>query len=407
MNKKIKKLILFGIPTIFLSLVFHTLTTAQEITVAPYLTISGEYNDNVFFSRQDEDDDYIFNFAPALKLAYKTELLDLESFASIQFKEYVDESDLSRDDQYFNFLGTGWLTARTRLRGRFYYLRDFTIESRIISFDETMPEPTDDELDQSVDPGIERFFSERQRYYGLGSLSHRLTELSELEFRYHYLKTDYDFEGNTDYDVNEISMIFKRRLEGQKDKIGAKVSYSQNSSDVSDSDSYIFSVLWDHRFTETMSLFTNIGIRYTDQDFKSRVEKSDNWNGIADVRLKRKGETNLAYIGFRQSLRTASNGRSVNVSRLYWESEQKILERLFFNLDGNFYVTREDSDSEFDEDSLFFDITPSLRYLLTEKHSLRIAYSYTYDRDKSLEGDDDSHRNRVWIVFELRFPKKW
>jgi hypothetical protein len=234
-----------------------------------------------------------------------------------------------------------------------------------------------------------------------------LTEISNLDVGYRYLKTDYDSEGNTDYDVNDIYLRYMRKLSGQKDRVGARLNYSERTSDVSETDTYGTGLIWNHLFTETLSLYADIGLRYTEETFKNSGQKDDNWNGTFDVRLRRRGETNVINIGLRQNSQTASTGSSANVTRLYWDARQRLSERFVFELDGDFYITRDDDDSFSDVDTVFFDISPALRYLLTENHSVSLAYNFTTEHDRSLDNDRDRERNRVWIVFEFGFPNMW
>jgi hypothetical protein len=334
-------------------------------------------------------------------------LLGLNAFAMVRFLRYSSENDLDREDYFLNLGGRYRMTERLQFRGRFNYQQDFTLESR--SFDLTrtvIEEPPIDDPD-IVERGIERFYSERKRYNAFGSLNYQLTEISNLDVGYRYLKTDYDFAGNTDYEVNDIYLRYMRRLAGQKDRVGTRLSYSERTSDVSDIDTYGAGLIWDHLFTETISLYTDIGLRYTEETFKNSGQKDDNWGGTATIRLRKRGETNVINIGLRQNLETASTGRSTNVTRLFWDARQVLTERLVFELDGDFYVTRDDDDSFSDIDTVFFDISPALRYLLTENHSVSLAYNYTIKHDRSLDNDRDRERNRVWIMFEFGFPNKW
>jgi len=238
-------------------------------------------------------------------------------------------------------------------------------------------------------------------------LNYRLTELSNLNFGYSYFKTDYDLEENTDFDVNSFSMTYMRDLEGQKDQIGTRLGYSKRSSDESDIDSYGTGLICNHIFTETISLYTDIGLRYTEENFKNSGQKNDDWGATANIRLRRLGETNRMDVGFRQDIQTASDGGAVNVSKLYWNIRQSLSERFAFGLGGDSYITREDGDSFSDIDTVFFNIYPSLIYLLTENHSVILAYNYTIDHDRSLDDNRDTERNRVWINFEFGFPQKW
>ncbi len=405
MNIK-KTILLFITLTLMFSYSKPRFLSAGEVRFTPLINLSGEYSDNVFFTRTDKDEDLVFNISPGLELNYASELLDLTSFGMVRFIRYVSEDDLDREDYFLNLRGRYKLSERLQFLGRLNYRQDYTIESRTFDLLDTNTIDTPI-VDPEIERGIERFLSERKRYNGFASLDYKLTELSTLNLGYNYLKTDYDLKDNTDFEVNDVSLRYMRQLAGQRDRIGARLTYNQRTSDVSDIDTYGTGLIWYHYFTETISLYTDIGLRYTEESFKNSDEKDDNWNGTAHLRLRRTGETNVMNIGLRQNLQTSSTGTSANVSRLYWNLRQTLSERFFLEVDGDFYVTRDDGDSFSDIDEVYFDIVPALRYLLTENHSVKLAYNYTIEHDRSLDKDRNKERNRVWIAFEFGFPQKW
>lgn len=411
MNKNKKRFISFALILTF-SFVLASFSAAQDLTYIPKLNFSGEYNDNILYTRDDKIDDFIFNITPGLELRYASELMDLRSFAAIRFRQYLSESDFDREDYIVNLQGRYRMTERLRLSTRLSYVEDYTLETRIIDFtdppieDVPIDEAPVDEVEM-IERGIERFLSERKQYNAHLSMNHRLTPLSNLNISYRYLKTDYDLEQNTDYDSHNVNLAYMRRLSGQKDQIGTRLGYRQRTSDVSDTDSYEIGLIWNHIFTETISIFSDLGVRYTEQTFKDTRTDRDNWNAIANIRLRKRGETGVVDVGLRQNIQTASTGETVNVSRLYWFARQALTERVQFELSGDFYITREDADSFLDSDSTYFDIIPTLRYLLTENHSVRLAYNYTIDHDRTLDSDRDKQRNRIWIMFDFGFPGKW
>jgi len=381
-------------------LVMPLSASAQDIRYTPLLSVTGEYNDNILFLKDDKTDDFILSLAPALEVDYATELLELNSLASIILKRYLTEDDFDREDYYFHLNGKYRMTERMMMQGRFNYLQDFSVESRIADLAE--PDLEFDEL--PVDPGIERFYSERKRYKAWAGLQYRLTEISDLGMKYRYLRNDYDFEGNSDYYRNIVDLTYSRALKSRKDRIGPRLRFTRNVSDDAEYDSYNLAFTWRHMFTETMSMYTDIGVQYTEETFKNGDEDDNSWGGTADIWLTKRGEASVLDIGFNQDLGTASSGRSVNVSRFFCRWSQSITERLFFDLKGDFYITDEDDYSGFDDAELFLDVIPSLRYRMTEDHAVRLAYSYTIDYDRSLEDDRDKQRNRVWIMFEFGFP---
>ena len=111
----------------------------------------------------------------------------------------------------------------------------------------------------SSNRGIERFYSERERYRAWAAVKYQLTELSDMNIAYRYLERKYDLETNTDSKINTVNVNYLRRLAGEKDTIGPGFSYTRYTSDVSDADSFALTFKWDHRFTETMRLDSNVG----------------------------------------------------------------------------------------------------------------------------------------------------
>lgn len=381
-------------------------SAAQDITYTPKLGLTGEYNDNILYSRTDKEDDFIFNVSPAIEATYVSQMLNLYSYAAMRFRRYSSEDQLDREDYFVNIQGRYRMTERLQFRGRLNYLQDYSLESRVVDLIKTDTDETPIDDPEVVERGIESFLSERKQYNAFASLGYQLTELYNLNMGYRYLKNDYDLAGNTDYEVNSINMTLMRNLKGQRDQIGTRVSYSESTTDSNDTESYGAGLIWNHFFTETMRLYTDIGVRYTEQNFNNTGQKTDDWNATANIRLRRTGETNVIDIGFRQNVQTSSSGRSVNVSRLFWDARQVLSERFIFELDGDFYITREDSDSISDTGTVFFDIIPSVRYMLTENHSVRLSYNYTIEHDRSLDKNRDTERNRLWIMFEFGFPRQ-
>lgn len=398
MKKRTKRFLVIGI--LISSLGAADAMASQEIEYRPYLRVGGEYNDNILFTRKDAKDDFLANVAPGLNLNYRTELLELKSEGNVLFRRYFEEDDYDREEYLGDLRVKYRLTEKLMARGRFNYRQDFTLESRQLEFDDPIDLPAEDD----VEPGTERFYSERKRINTFAAFRYQLTERSDLDLLYRYVDTRYDFEENTDYDIHRISPTFLRRLAGERDIVGARAAYVQYSSDVSDADIYEAALLWNHKFTETMTLESELGASYVDRTYLRGDRDDDEWRGLANIRFIRRGEDNQLKVGFRQNYQPGSSGTAVNVPRFYGEFEQDITERFQFLFRWNLYLESEDSDFNYDDGTVYFDVVPSLRYRLTRDHSVSLAYSYTIDYDQDLDEDRDRQRNRVWLTFEFGFP---
>jgi len=73
-------------------------------------------------------------------------------------------------------------------------------------------------------------------------------------------------------------------------------------------------------------------------------------------------------------------------------------------LTGNLYFSKSD-DSIDNENTRYYEVTPSLYYNITRDHRLEVGYSYANDYDKTLTDNREAERNRVWILLTFNFPQ--
>lgn len=102
-----------------------------KLDLLPTLQISGEYDDNVLFERENEIDDYLLRVSPAVKLDYKTELSSLRGGVTLDVLRYDDETDLNTENQRYEIEGSHRAGERITLSGDFSYIRDTTLESEL------------------------------------------------------------------------------------------------------------------------------------------------------------------------------------------------------------------------------------------------------------------------------------
>lgn len=64
-----------------------------EFRITPSISIREEYNDNIFLTNTDEEEDFITTINPSLNLTYNTSILTLALDYGLDFKFYVNNSD--------------------------------------------------------------------------------------------------------------------------------------------------------------------------------------------------------------------------------------------------------------------------------------------------------------------------
>ncbi len=378
-------------------------TTAAEISLMPSIDIRGEYDDNVTYSRFFKTSDYLARISPAFELDYTTELLDLQSKVAFDILRYKDETHLDTENQRYELSGEYRLMERISVSGNGSYVKDTTLESEI------------------EDTGLaDNPRQDRERYTGGMGFSYMLSEVWDVGVNYSHTKTEYEWERNTDYDVDSISFSFNHRFNNQLDIFTIQPYYYFYESDISEVNNYGLSLGWVHPFSETLALTAFLGARYTKTEYDYIYtqyilgipipipvdEEESGWNGVADINLKKTGETYSATIGYNQDLSYSSYGEPIERYKVYCNADRKITERLFVKFSGNIYFTKSDGDLN-DRDNRYYSVSPSLNYKITETHSLQLAYRYEKSEQKELANNRDRDRNRVWLALKFRFPRKW
>jgi hypothetical protein len=151
-----------------------------------------------------------------------------------------------------------------------------------------------------------------------------------------------------------------------------------------------------------------VGASHYRIDYKDNRGDTDNWGGVADMWLRKRGELTTGRLGFSHRLRTRSNGEIVNVSRLYTNIDRRLTQRLGVGFRGNVYYSNLIEDSpETDDDRWYFGVSPSIFYRLTENHNLRLLYSYNYQKLLDADDNDSVDRQRIWLSLNFNFPKTW
>ena len=126
---------------------------------------------------------------------------------------------------------------------------------------------------------------------------------------------------------------------------------------------------WAHPFSETLDTSITVGARHTRVDYDDDRDDTDNWGGVADMWLRKRGELTTGRLGFSNRLRTRTNGEIINVSRLYTDIDHRLSRRFGVGFRGSVYYSNLIEDSpETDDDRWYFDVSPSAFYRLTERH---------------------------------------
>jgi len=362
---------------------------AQYVTLTPSIWLSTVYDDNLDFDQKDEKDDFGANAVPNLTLSYASELLKFNLTGEVDVLKYFSETDFDRTNQYYGLDGKYQMSPRWFLTGNISYRKDETIDSVL------------EETGQAF---------ERNRvttYSGGSGLFYQLSELSDIGLEAKYRKRDFGSAEDTDYDGYSISLPYTRRFANQRDTVSLVPSYSYfDSNDSEQANDYRFEIRWERRIDETLTSTINAGGRYTDIE-QADGSSDSNWGYVGKVGLSKKTETFTGTIEASRDIRANTDAEIVEVNRLLLRADKLFSERFGFRFFGSAYYTDAESNDANNEKTTYFELTPSIYYLLTENHFLELNYRYQNKRELDEPGNPVTQRNSVGLSLNFAFPQRW
>ena len=373
----------------FLCIIFTGTSYAAEFTVNPSLSLRGEYNDNIDFSRTNKQDDYIGTISPGLSLGYGTDRFTFGARAGVDFLRYYEYTDQNTERQNYSVTASYRAFERFTINASGSYTKDTTLDSGL---EET---------------GIVEQRSERDSYSAGGGVSYRMSELSDVSVNYTFSKTDYDLEDYTDSEGHSASLSYSYSFNNRLDTVSIRPYWRKTDSDVDKINSYGLSLGLIHQFSQTFNANIQAGPRYTATEDNAGVTEWG-WGWTADVSLTKTWETGSVSLGYSRDLQYTGEAENVEVDRFSLTANKMMTQKFGVRLSGSLYFTKSTDESNTqDRDVRYYIISPSLFYNITQNHSLELAYSYANEFDKELTNDRERDRNMVWLALNFNFPQKW
>ena len=373
---------------VFALMIFIGTSNAAEFTANPSLSLRGEYNDNVDFSRIDEQDDYIGTISPGLSLGYATDRFSLGAHARVDFIRYNDYKDKDNERQNYGLNASYRVFERLTINAGGSYTKDTTFDS---------------ELEET---GVVTRWSTRERYGGNGGFSFQITELSTVSANYSFSKTDYYLDDYTDSETHSASLTYNHSFNDRRDGFYIRPYWSKTDSDKDTINNYGMSLGLNHQFTETFSTNIHAGPRYMETE-DNAGKKDNEWGWTAGASLDKTWETTSASLGYSRDHYYTAEGENVEVDRFFLAVHKMMTQKLGARLSGSLYFTKSIGSSARDRDVRYYTVSPSLFYNITQNHSLELGYSYANEFDDELTNNRERDRNMVWLALNFNFPQKW
>jgi hypothetical protein len=242
----------------------------QHYEFTPSVSVSGEYDDNIFLTPDNEVDDYIMRVTPSLALSVLTQHTDLSMRYAPSFVWYDDRDDLDNTRHLGNVTWGQQLTQHLR-----FDLTDTYLESE---------DPLEDELDVQ---GIRRT---RNKYWvnnGRASVGYVFGAENRLEAGYSRQDREND---EITLDDSKVQSPFADLTYWFNTKNGIELTYNYTDVEytrgdrVSINDDYSGhqpGARYIHRFSPQSNAY--IGYAYTTRDFDGVTEDYDIHDGYVGL----------------------------------------------------------------------------------------------------------------------------
>lgn len=344
------------------------------------------YNDNIFFSRDDEIDDYITLLSAGLEFINRTERLDVSLSGRAINQDYADNDDLDGLDQDY--------------KGRIGYRLAPHLRATL---DGSFSRDTQPDRDIEVTGMVLGTATRDTQQYGLG-FQYDLTDITSAVLSYQYQDRDYEGSRYSDYNYHQAGLGFTHRLDKHINNTTGRLNFNYAHYDYTATqlDYYGATIGFLHRLTELWHLQIDAGARYVESEFRFSGGKLTNegWGGVGKLEFGYQGQYGATRLTVSHDV-GASSGLDGTVERSsgVLDLSYRFAEKVRAGISSGYYRNIADSGelalNDTDEDTV--NLRPYLRAGLTDTLFLEASYTYSQIEDNI----DDTTRERSLYLLKL------
>lgn len=242
--------------------------------------------------------------------------------------------------------------------------------------------------------------SAHQQYSLQPSVTFALTENNSLTLAYTYTQSDYDSKIYTDYTGHTVAGTWGYRLsERLQLLLQLADSYMENKS--THFSSYNLMAGFEYGLAETLKARVLMG-GSTTHAVPTTGSSRDYTSYSAESSLDWKLERANVSAGFSRDVTLSVYGDDRVRNRLFVNSGYSLTERLKALMGVNYVMSHDQARSASDQSNRWLELSPGLEYMLGEKTSLTLGYSYAMSKDIG-STEELRNRNRVYLNFSTSF----
>ena len=383
-----------------------TTAEAARIDLDGSVAAKSEYNDNIFFSSNDPEDDFIYTLSPELRFSYATERFNSGLAGRVDALRYQDHDDLddyeSRVSAYLSY----GIDQHTNFQSSASWQRDTRTDRY---FEET---------------GLVYSDTERTAQSLQASLSRSHTERSTSVFSYQLQSEDYSSSRYNETLANAFSYGFYFSW-SERLTLRTFLNYARHDYETAEIDALSGTIGGQWRLAEKWDISLDAGTRWNRSEEDAIVgyqyiasppyvsvvpvigiETDEKWGAVLKASLKRTTRHGYVSMDFSHDLQTASgNNNSTERSGLNLRGQHRFDRHWIGRFSSGFYLNKSINDSayadEIDERSWY--LRPALLYEFDRDLSLECSYAYSRIDDAV----DDSRKTRNSVFLRLSWTHRF
>ncbi len=376
---------------------------AEPGKFVPFVSIKQEYSDNILFTTDNEEEDFITTATAGLTYSYDSERVDAKINGRLLHLFYKDNDQLDTTDGNASAIWNYQYTEK-------------------LGFGASIKYRNDSKRDRDTDTTGLVLSGDREGAKFTVSSNYMLSELTKGEIEVFYGLEEIDgIYTEEDNDTININLNFSKNLSKTfKNTIGLlNFSYMHYTSDYETltttlNRNYASDVMqvyagFSKDLTELYNFYLQAGASYTDTKETTKIgniviydQDDDNLGGVLLAGLNYGG---LYYdIGFSLShdVRGSSgtNG-TVERSAVSLNIDRKVSDDFFLTFDTSCYLNQNERKTSADLDEFTFNVQPGFRYRFWDTFTFSGVYRFTSVKDKT--NDSVSERNLIYFVIKKDF----
>ncbi|MFZ1986299.1 MAG: hypothetical protein WAU91_17935 [Desulfatitalea sp.] len=371
-------------------------TEAADTRIIPTVSLREDYNDNLFFTSEEEEEDYITTLTAGLIFFSRSERSRIDLSGAVAPFFYRDHNSLNETDADCRAAAMYRLTP-------------------VVSMNLNGTMEIDHRPDRDIDStGLVFSTDRRDRYHARAQTNLALNETNGLEMAYDYDQDNWhdELSDRLDYDGHAVRLGYLYdigpRLHVTQLTIDA--GHGRYSYDTARMNSSYLSIGANRMLDELLRVRAYGGARYTDMEYdlvpegasSDEMRENKSWNALGGIKMEYLGARTRCGLTLSHDLRPTSGTQGPsNLTRGILNVSRRLQEKFALGFSAGYFMNRAKADEyfadEIEQDTL--SLRPYLRWQFFEHFALEGAYGYTALDDRTTDERTKRHTLYVQITF--------